>query len=140
MFGPSVAELKARQVALRARIDARVAEMAADGASGGMAIAELTPLMSQLVALEQRIRQRTPRRDLRRELATLDTQLRDDTLTPAEQQRLARRRDTLRVYLAPKRPLVPRRPLWHFALAGLLMFAAIIFVTVVLPPLVVGRP
>jgi hypothetical protein len=134
-----LSELKAQQIALRARIDARVAEMAASGSSGGRVIAELTPLTSQLVALEQRIRRHTPRRDLRHELAHLDAQLRDGTFAPAEQQRLERRRDALRVYLAPKRPLVPRRPLWHFVLAGVLMFGAIVFVTVVLPPLVFGR-
>ncbi len=134
MFGPSLSELKAQQVALRVRIDARLAEMAANGVSGGTAIAELTPLTSQLVALEQQIRDRTPRRDLRRELATLDASLQDPALAPTEQQRLLRRRDALRVYLAPKRPLVARRPRWHFLLAGVLMFATIVFVTVVLPP------
>jgi len=103
------------------------------------------PLIEQQVALERRIRDATPTRELRGDLARLAERLAEPALSARERQTRQLAHDSLRNYLELRalrrgRRLGAMRPGRHYLVAALLMVAAMVFVTVVLPPLLYGRP
>lgn len=141
------ARLEAERAALTARITALLESSVADFVVDPTTPARmdgLVPLIEQQVALERRIRDATPTRELRGELARLAGRLAEPDLSARERQTRQLDHDSLRTYLdlraLRRRRGFGARPGWHYLLAGILMLAAIVFVTVILPPLLYGRP
>ncbi|GAA5079429.1 hypothetical protein [Lysobacter panacisoli] len=130
MFGPSRATLERQLAELESAISARGLALVGDGATPERLLADLHPLTTRSVELKRRIRQKTPWRTLAKRRDELKRTL--AALPPGrERQRAEIEFLDLDSYLTlnPK-----RRPM---TLIALVLFAAVVFVMVVLPPLVV---
>lgn len=130
MFGPSLKALQRELAELDSAINARASELVQDGTSPEHLLADLHPMTTAKVELRRRIRQKTPWRTLAKRRDELKRTL--AALPPGrERQRAEIEFLDLDSYLTlnPK-----RRPM---TLIALVLFAAVVFVMVVLPPLVV---
>ena len=130
MFGTSLRRLEEELAALDAEISRHAMALVRNGASPEQLLAELKPLTTRSVELKDRIRRKTPwrrlqaRRDeLQRALATM----------PESRERQGMKLELLQldIYLTHN---LRRKPM---TLAAFVLFAAVVFVMVVLPPLLV---
>ena len=130
MFGPSRKQLENELAGLKAKVEQRAMRLVADGATPQRLLAELAPWTERQVALQERILRKTPWRELESRLKELDRAL---AKMPecVERRRMQLERTKLALHLTTN---TRRRPL---TLAAFVLFAAVVFVMVVLPPLVV---